>query len=259
MKVGKVFLIGAGPGDPGLLTVKGRKLLAQADVVVYDALVNPEILKASKRGAKKIYAGKRGSPSQAAAGRIDQDQINQLMLRHAKAGKAVARLKGGDPFLFGRGGEEAEFLADHGIAFEVVPGVSSLTAAPAYAGIPVTDRRHNSILTVVTGHSREDTYGGPGLDWKNVSKTGTLVVLMGVEQMKNIVEKLKEGGWPGKTPVACVRWGTWAKQQVVTGALDDIIAKIETAKPAFSSPAVIVVGSVVNLRKKIRWFDRTGP
>ena len=259
MKIGKVHLIGAGPGDPGLLTVKGQKRLASADVVIYDALVNPEILKASKRGARKIYAGKRGPPSQAAARRMDQDQINLLMLRHAEAGKTVARLKGGVPFLSGRGGGEAEFLADHGIPFEVVPGVSSLTAAAAYAGIPVTDRRHNSILTVVTGHSREDTYEGPGLDWKNVPPTGTLVILMGVEKMKNIVEKLTAGGWPEKPPVACVRWGTWPKQQVVTGALDDILAKIKAARPPFSSPAVIVVGSVVNLRRKIRWFDRTAP
>ena len=252
-RTGKVYLIGAGPGDPGLLTVKGKKCLGICEVIIYDALVNPEILTWANPSAVKIYAGKRGVSKNKGRG-LGQDQINRLMTRHAMFGKMVARLKGGDPFLFGRGGEEAEFLSSHSIPFEVVPGVSSLTAVPAYAGIPVTDRRHNSMLTVITGHSRDDTYEGPGIDWGKISPSGTLVIFMGVEQLASIIRKLLREGWPKNLPIACVRWGTMPEQRTVSGTLSNILKKLKFAKPKFSPPAVIVIGSVVNIRKKIGWF-----
>lgn len=186
---------------------------------------------------------------------LTQGKIHQLMKKYAKRGELVARLKGGDPFLFGRGGEEAEYLSEQKVPFEVVPGVSSVTAAPAYAGIPLTDRRFTSMLTVITGHSGENHYHGPKMDWNSLSPRSTLVILMGLKKLQEIIEKLKECGWKSFTPVACIRWGTLSQQQVVTGTLKDIVHKIKKAKPKFSSPVVIVVGEVVRLRKKINWFQ----
>lgn len=252
-KIGKVYLIGAGPGDKGLMTVKGKECLNQCDVVVYDALVNTEILQWVSPRAKKIYAGKRGS-ALGKSHKTDQKKINDLMVQYAQSGKIVARLKGGDPFLFGRGGEEAEVLAKHQIPFEIVPGVSSVTAVPAYAGIPVTDRRYTSMFTVVTGHSAEDFYKGPQVEWNKIAPSGTLVILMGVGQLNWIIRKLKQLKWPTAMPTACIRWGTTQDQRVIEGTIGDIIKKIKSARPVFTPPAVIVVGSVVKMREKIQWF-----
>ena len=248
--IGKVHLVGAGPGDPGLLTLRGRERLETADVVVYDALVGWKVLALARPGAKKINVGKRNSRHT-----LEQEAINALLVRWARKGKSVVRLKGGDPFVFGRGGEEAEFLAENDVPFEIVPGVSSLTAVPAYAGIPVTDRRHNSMLTVVTGHASKNHYGGPSVDWARVSPDGTLVVLMGMAQLKEILAELKRRKWPGSKPIACIRWGTTDRQQVVTGTLDNILRLLRNTRPKFSSPAVIVVGRVVGMADKIAWFN----
>ncbi len=257
-KPGKVYLVGAGPGDPGLLTVKGADRLKSCDLLIYDALISQEVLDLAGPKALKIYVGKaHAGRSVGASGEkraFEQDEINRLMVHYAKEGKTVVRLKGGDPFLFGRGGEEAEFLVDHRVPFEVVPGVSALSSVPAYAGIPVTDRRHNSMLTVVTGHASEDVREGPGVDWKKISPKGTLVIFMGVDRFKTIVQNLLRQGWPGNTPVACIRWGTTPNQKVLIGTLLGIIRKMESARPAFASPAIIVIGSVVDLRKKLDWF-----
>lgn len=244
---GRVYLAGAGPGDPGLITLKCRRVLGLADAVIYDALVNPDILAFVRAGAEKIYAGKKGKKG------MKQEEINRLLQKHAAKGRTVVRLKGGDPFVFGRGGEEAEFLADHKIPFEVVPGVTSVSAVPAYAGIPVTDRRYTSVLTVVTGHSKEDSYAGPGLDWSNISPGGTLVILMGMENLPRIVSELLKNGWRGDTPVAIIRRGTLKDQEVVSGNLSSIIRTLRNRKKPFLSPAVIVAGPVVALRKKIAW------
>lgn len=246
---GKVYLVGAGPGDPGLLTVRGRKVLETAQVVIYDALVNPALLDWTHPDSEKIYAGKRGK-----AARTEQSVINSLLVKHAKKGKVVARLKGGDPFMFGRGSEEAEHLARRKIHFEIVPGVSSVTAVPAYAGIPVTDRRHNSMLTVVTGHLGKDPLHGPGVDWDKISPDGTLVILMGMENFPKIAQTLLRKGWKTAAPVALVQWGTLPNQRILTGTLSNIVGKLKRLNPPFSPPAVIVVGSVVKLREKIDWF-----
>ncbi len=241
---GKVYLVGAGPGDPGLLTVKGRDILSSAQVVIYDALVNPAILKHAKR-AQKLFAGKKGRKS------MTQDAINQLMAHHAQKGKIVVRLKGGDPFVFGRGGEEAEHLSLLGIPFEVVPGVSSVTAVPAYAGIPVTDRRFTSVLTVVTGHSKDDASDqGPSVDWKKIPR-GTLVILMGVENFSTIVKNLLKEGWPPTTPVALIRNGTLSNQETIVGNISTIIPRLKKLKKPFLPPAVIVVGEVVGMRDRL--------
>lgn len=252
MAKGKVFLIGAGPGDPALLTLKARMALESCDVVIYDGLVNREILKFANPKANQIFAGKKEYKKRSQP--LTQNEIHQLLKKYAKRGAIVARLKGGDPFLFGRGGEEAEFLSSHRIPFEVVPGVSSVTAVPAYAGIPVTDRRFTSMFTVITGHSGENHYHGPKVDWRTLSPKATLVVLMGLKNLQEIIYKLKECGWKNSCPIACIRWGTLPQQQVVTGMLKDIVQKIKKAKPKFASPVVIVVGDVVKLRQKISWF-----
>ena len=257
-KKGKVYLVGAGPGDPGLLTVKGKELLKAAEVVIYDALVKPDILKWAKAGNLKIRARERRKfSSLQGRGRREKEQnvINRLMLKYARKGKTVVRLKGGDPFLFGRGGEECEHLVRSGIPFEVVPGVSSVTAVPAYAGIPVTDRRHTSMLTIITGHFGNGSFQGPGVDWKKISPSGTLVILMGMENFNRIARRLKTEGWPGGTPAAIISWGTLPNQRVVMGTLSSMSEKLKRAKPPFTPPAVIVIGNVVRLRRKVDWFN----
>ncbi|MEW6574170.1 MAG: uroporphyrinogen-III C-methyltransferase [Bacillota bacterium] len=247
---GKVYLIGAGPGDPGLITVKGMKCLAAADVVVYDRLVNPRILGYASPDAEVIFAGK--SPERHA---LKQGEINVLLVERARAGKVVARLKGGDPFVFGRGGEEAEALKEAGLGFEVIPGVTSAVAAPAYAGIPVTHRDFTSSVAVVTGNedpSKPDSV----IDWDKLAGCGTLIFLMGMANLPEIATRLKKAGLPGETPVAVIQWGTTAKQRTVTGSLDDI--NQEVAAAGLTNPAVVVVGKVVGLREKLAWFEQ-GP
>lgn len=261
-KAGKVFLIGAGPGDAGLFTLKGKECLSASDVVIYDGLVNRDILGWASPSARKIGVGKSESSIKynrfEAREQFSQGQINSLMLRFARQGKKVARLKGGDPFLFGRGGEEAEFLASHRIPFEVVPGVSSLTAVPAYAGIPITDRRYNSMLTVVTGHSGQNRSLKSAVDWEKVSPDNTLVILMGVGKLHQIVKQLIKEGWRKTVPVACIQWGTIPQQRVIAGTLIDILKKVGQARPKILPPAVLVIGEVVKLRNKIGWFKPQG-
>jgi uroporphyrinogen III methyltransferase/synthase len=241
---GKVYLVGAGPGDPGLLTLKGKRCLEEADVVVYDALANPRLLRHTRSGAELIYAGKRGG-----AHALPQAQIEQLLVEHACAGRMVVRLKGGDPFLFGRGGEEAEALVAAGIPFEVVPGVSAAVAVPAYAGIPLTHRDLTSSVAFITGHE-DPTKDESRLDWAALAKgIGTLVFFMGVSRLPEIVRGLLEHGRPPDTPAALIRWGTRAEQAVVSGRLADLVQKGQGVSP----PALIVVGDVVGLGEKLAW------
>lgn len=245
---GIVYLVGAGPGHPKLITVKGLRCLHRADTVIYDRLVNPRLLREVREGAELIYVGKAaGQPS------VPQEAINALLIEKAREGKMVVRLKGGDPFLFGRGGEEAEALAEAGVPFEIVPGVTSAIAAPAYAGIPVTHRDYTSTFAVVTGHE-DPTKEDSDIDWARISGIGTLVFLMGVGNLPLIVEQLIKHGRSPQTPVALVRWGTEPRQETVLGTLADIVEKVQTAK--LKPPAVIVVGEVASLREKLRWFDR---
>ncbi|MCI0438458.1 MAG: uroporphyrinogen-III C-methyltransferase [Chloroflexi bacterium] len=246
MSKGKVYLVGAGPGDPGLITIKAVRCLESADAVVYDRLVDRRILDHASPSAELIDVGKfRGGGSR-------QSEINALLVELATSGKVVVRLKGGDPFVFGRGGEEAEALAEGGIPFEVVPGVTSAIAAPAYAGIPVTHRGLASSVTFVTGSEAPDKESA--VRWDRLAQQGgTLVILMGWENLAKIVDALVEHGRPPETPVALVRWGTEPVQQTVTGTLRDIAAKAERAK--LSPPVVAIVGEVVRLRERLRWFD----
>jgi uroporphyrin-III C-methyltransferase len=243
--VGKVYLVGAGPGDPGLITVRGLEYLRRADVVVYDRLVGPELLVYAAPDAELIDVGKEADHHP-----IPQAAINVLLLERAQAGKTVVRLKGGDPFVFGRGGEEALALSAAGVPFEIVPGVSSAIAAPAYAGIPVTQRGVAGSVTIVTGH-RCDGVGSAECEWERLAATsGTLVFLMGVGNLPNIVAALLRGGRPAATPVAVVARGTCPGRQTVTGTLADIVACAEAIRP----PALIVVGEVVRLRDSLHWF-----
>ncbi len=246
---GKVYLVGAGPGDPGLLTLRGKECLEQADVVLYDYLANPLLLAQAPDRAERIYVGRRGKGKYP-----EQGAINDLLIERARAGNVVVRLKGGDPFVFGRGGEEAEALALAGIEFEVVPGVTAAVAAPAYAGIPVTHRTVASTLTIVTGH--EDP-GKPStaLDWSRLATDqGTVVFLMGMKNLSTIAATLMAEGRAGSTPVAIIRWGTRVSQQTIVGTLADIADKAAAAQ--MEPPSVIVVGEVVRLRPKLNWFER---
>jgi uroporphyrinogen III methyltransferase / synthase len=243
---GKVYLIGAGPGDPGLLTLKGKRCLEQADVVVYDYLANPRLLRFAKPAAERIYVGK-----QAGKHTLSQGEIGQLLVARAREGKVVARLKGGDPFIFGRGGEEAEELAGAGIPFEVVPGVTAAVAVPAYAGIPLTHRDLTSTVAFVTGHE-DPTKDDTSIAWEKLATgIGTLVFFMGVGQLAEIAGKLLAHGRSPETPAAVIRWGTRAEQEVVTATLATLAVRCQGMKP----PALIVVGEVVALRDKLRWFE----
>jgi uroporphyrinogen III methyltransferase/synthase len=244
MTCGKVYLVGAGPGDPGLLTVRGLQLLRSAQVIVYDQLVNPALLDESAPPAIKIFVGKR-------AGRhcIAQEEINSVLISYARAGRNVVRLKGGDPFVFGRGGEEAEALSEAAIPFEIVPGVSSAIAVPAYAGIPLTHRKFASSFAVVTGH--EARKPNSSVDWaKLATAVDTLVILMGLSNLPIIVEKLIAHGRSLHTPVAVIHSGTTSDQGNVVGTLADIVEKSVLVEP----PALIVVGDVVSLSDKLQWF-----
>jgi len=246
---GTVYLVGAGPGDVGLLTVRGAELLSRADVVVYDALVNADLLRLAPGGAEVIYGGKRSKDHA-----IPQNELNQLLVAKAKEGKTVVRLKGGDPYVFGRGGEEAEELAAAGVPFEVVPGISSIVAAPNYAGIPITHRDHCSSFTVITGHE-DPTKEASHLDWNQIARSpGTKVVLMGVERIGQIAESLVTHGMAASTPVAMIRWGTTGRQETIEGTLATIAG--EVAEKKFTAPAVTIIGDVVKLRPKLNWFER---
>ena len=246
---GKVFLVGAGPGDPGLITVKGLRCLQQADVVVYDRLMDPALLQAASPDAELVFVGKeRGRQA------LTQDEINDLLVEKAGRGKSVVRLKGGDPFVFGRGGEEAQVLARKSVQFEVVPGITSAIAAAAYAGIPVTQRRVATCFTVVSG-SEDPTKPESSIPWDVLARTGgTLVVLMGWAALQSILETLQREGMAADTPVALVQWGTWKKQQTVDGVLSDVVPKAKEA--GLTPPVVAIIGPVAALRKEIRWFDR---
>ena len=246
-KTGTVYLVGAGPGDPGLLTIKARDLIASCDVIVYDYLVNPDILSFARADVERIYAGKVGGGTQ-----TPQDQINLDLIRHALRGKRVVRLKGGDPFLFGRGGEEAEALATAGIPFEIVPGISSALAVPAYAGIPVTHRDYSSSVTILTGARAND---GAFKRTLSSSTADTLVILMGVKHLREIARDLVAAGRSPETPAAVIRWGSYEGQQTVCGTLDTIAGAAEQAE--MRAPAVIVIGEVVKLRERLQWFEST--
>ncbi len=245
---GRVYLVGAGPGDPGLITVRGLQCLREAQVVLYDRLVDQRLLSEASPEAEMIDVGKaRGFHREPQAG------INQLMVEKATEGKTVVRLKGGDPFIFGRGGEEAEALAKAGVPFEIVPGVTSAIAAPAYAGIPLTHRRVSSSVTIVSG-SEDPTKGESSVDWKRLAESnGTLVVLMGWETLPGIVETLMEHGMEPSTLAALVQWGTEPHQKTVAGCLEDIVEKGRKAE--LSPPVVAVFGEVVRLRETIGWFE----
>lgn len=248
MKNGIVYLIGAGPGDPGLITVRGKECIALADVVIYDYLANGELLKFAKPDAELIYAGKIGGAHNHA-----QSQINDLLVSRATGGKTVARLKGGDPFVFGRGGEECEALVAAGISFEVVPGVTAGIGAAAYAGIPLTHRQITTSVAFVTGHEHPDKEV-TAIDWEKLSLgSGTVVFYMGVKNLAQITANLLANGRSPDTPVALIRWGTRAEQEVMTGTLADIAEKVR--KSGFKAPAITIVGEVVNLRQRLRWFD----
>ena len=246
---GIVYLVGAGPGDVGLLTLRGAELLGRAEVVVYDALINQDLLRLAPKSAEIIYAGKRAKDHA-----LPQDELNDLLIAKARAGKTVVRLKGGDPYVFGRGGEEAGQLAAAKIAFEVVPGISSTVAAPNYAGIPITHREHCSSYTVITGHE-DPTKGEINIDWAQIAKIpGTKVVLMGVSRIGEIATQLIKHGMDAATPVAMVRWGTTGRQQSIEGTLATIANVVEKSK--FSAPAVTVIGEVVKLRKHLNWYEK---
>jgi uroporphyrinogen III methyltransferase/synthase len=245
---GIVYLVGAGPGDVGLLTLRGAELLRRAEIVIYDALVNTELLRLAPVGAELIFGGKHAKNHT-----LTQDQINALLVAKSREGKCVIRLKGGDPTIFGRAGEEAESLAAAGIAFEIVPGVSSFVAAPTYAGIPVTHREHSSKLSIITGHE-DPTKPEATIDWAQVAKEpGTKVVMMGTARMGQIAELLIAGGMKPETPVAMIRWGTTGKQQAIAGTLKTI--GDVAAKTNLQPPTVAVIGDVVKLRAKLNWFE----
>lgn len=244
----KVYLVGAGPGDPRLITLKGLECIRKADVIIYDYLISSKLLEEAPKEVEKIYVGKKEGKHT-----LEQEQINRLLVEKASEKKVVVRLKGGDPFLFGRGSEEALYLKERGIPFEVVPGVTSAIAAPAYAGIPVTHRGLASAVAFITGHE-DPTKGESDVDWSKIS-TGvrTLVFLMGMKNLSQIVEKLTTSGRPEETPIALIRWGTWPNQQTLVGTLGDIVGKV--AEHRFSPPAIIVVGDVVKLREDLNWFE----
>lgn len=247
---GRVYLIGAGPGDPKLLTIKAAEAIGASDVLVYDHLVNPEVLAHSRRDAELIYAGKRGGePS------VSQAQINGLLIERALEGQVVGRLKGGDPFVFARGGEEAEALAEAGVEWEVIPGVSSGIAAAAYAGIPLTHRGYSSSVMFITGHRAADSRSG--VDWPLAARAGTLVIFMCAETISSIARELVSAGRARSTPIAIVRWGTYEHQEVYSGTLKDLIEAAEIGGFKIEAPALAIVGEVAALGTKLNWFGRS--
>ncbi len=249
-KPGKVYLVGAGPGDPGLITVRGRELLGRAEVLVYDHLASKKLLKHVPATAELIYAGKKGNVHHA----FSQDEINLMLVKHAKDGRLVVRLKGGDPFIFGRGGEEIQELVAAGVAFEVVPGVTSASAAATYAGIPITHRDFTSSVAFITGHE-DPTRKDSRIAWDKISTgIGTLVFYMGIKNLPSIAENLIRHGRAPETPVAVIRWASTPEQRSVVGTLATIVERVKEAK--ITPPALVVVGEVVSLRDTINWFEK---
>jgi uroporphyrinogen III methyltransferase / synthase len=250
---GRVFLVGAGPGAPDLITVRGAAVMRTADVIVYDALVNPELLRLAPAGAERIFAGKKGGGERSA----EQSEINRTLIEHAHAGRRVVRLKGGDPFIFGRGGEEAEALAAAGIAFEVVPGVTSATAAPAFAGIPLTHRDRGSFVAFITGHQDSAKEPQAAIPWDELARAaegrGTLVILMATARMRENLARLAAGGLAGETPAAAIQAGSTAAQKTVVATLATLAD--EAAQAGLKAPAVIVVGECAALGGELRWFE----
>lgn len=240
---GKVYLAGAGPGDPELLTLKARRVLSLADAILYDNLANPAILRWARPDAERVYVGKKRSDHT-----FTQDEIVQMLVDRARQGLTVVRLKGGDPFIFGRGGEEVEGLVDAGIPFEVVPGVTSPLGIAAYTGVPLTHRDHTSIVTFITGHEIE------AIDWSRTALTGTVVVFMGLQHLADIAQKMIAAGRSPDTPAMAVRWGTRPEQTVVAGTLATLAAK--TSEAHLQPPVSVVIGEVVVLRDKLSWFDK---
>lgn len=246
---GIVYLVGAGPGDPKLLTLRAQECLERADVIFYDALVNPAVLRLANPNAEHIYVGKRSGDHT-----LPQEEMNTLLIAAAKEGKTVVRLKGGDPFVFGRGGEEAEALVAAGIPFEVVPGITSAIAAPAYAGIPLTHREWASSVAFVTGHE-DPTKSESSVHWKALATSvDTLVILMGMNRLGTWVAELLAGGRPKTTPVAVIQWGTLPRQRTLLATLENVVEEVE--KNGIGSPAVVVVGDVVHVHERLRWFDK---
>ena len=248
-KEGKVYLVGAGPGDIGLITVKGLNCIRESDVVVYDNLANERFLKEMKKGAKKIYVGKKiGNHI------LSQEEINKLLVENAKKGKIITRLKGGDPFIFGRGGEEALYLRKNGIQFEVISGVTSAISAPTYAGIPITHRGLSSSIAIVTGHE-DPKKEFSQVKWDKIASCfDTLIILMGMKNISFITEILMKNGLSPEKETAVIQWGSTPSQKTVTGKLKDISAIAE--KSGLDSPSVIVIGDVVSLRDELKWFEK---
>ena len=248
MSKGMVYLVGAGPGDPGLITVRGVECLQKADVIVYDYLANEQLLNHAPAEAERIYAGKIGGRHNQ-----EQDEINQLLVKKSTEGKRIVRLKGGDPFVFGRGGEECEALLEAGVPFQVVPGVTAAVGAAAYAGIPLTHRDVTASVAFVTGHEGKDK-DESSVDWENLSLgKGTVVFYMGITTLRRNMLRMIENSRNPQTPVALVRWATTSRQQVLTGTIADIADKAEAT--GFKPPAITIVGEVVGLRNRLRWFD----
>jgi uroporphyrin-III C-methyltransferase len=249
MKTGTVYLVGAGPGDPELLTLKAARLIGEADAIVYDHLVAPAIVERAAKGAELIYAGKeRGDHT------LPQEELNLLLVKLAKAGKRVLRLKGGDPYIFGRGGEEVETLFAHGVPFEVVPGVTAAAGVASYAGIPLTHRDYSQACVFVTGNLKD---GSMNLDWPGLARRRqTVVIYMGLHGLPTLCDKLIEHGLPRDWPAAIVQQGTQPSQRTVTGTLESLPRLAEAAK--LHAPTLIIVGEVVKLREKLAWFEKVG-
>ncbi len=247
-KKGKVYIVGAGPGDPGLITVKGVRCIQEAEVIIFDHLVSEDLLRYAKADVCLLYAGKQGGDHT-----LSQEEINERLVAEASQGRVVTRLKGGDPFIFGRGGEEALVLAAAGIPFEIVPGVTSAIAVPAYAGISLTQRGYTSTLAFVTGHE-DPTKEQSDIDWHSLAGIGTLVFLMGVKNLPQITESLIANGKSAETPAALIRWGTTPEQKTLTGKLGDIARKAEETR--FSPPSILVIGEVVGIREQLNWFEQ---
>jgi len=244
--MGKVYLTGAGPGDIELLTIKAHRVITEADVIIYDRLANPEILDMAKNGCEFVYVGKEDGRHT-----LPQDEINEVIYQNALKHENVVRLKGGDPFVFGRGGEEGAYLHERDISFEIIPGITSAVSVPAYAGIPVTHRGVAVSFRVVTGHESPNKKESQ-IPWENFKTDDTIVFLMGLHNLKKISTKLQEVGKPKDYPCAVISRGTTKEQSVVVGTLDDIVQKAE----GVPTPALIIVGHVVELRKQLQWFER---
>ena len=248
-KNGKVFICGAGPGDPKLITLKAMETLNNCDVVLYDRLVCKEIIDQIPDTVEKVYVGRSIGDAT-----THQDATNNLMVEQAREGKIVLRLKGGDPFIFGRGGEEAEYLFEHNVEFEIIPGITSAVGSAAYAGIPLTHRHFASSIAIVTGHEDPEK-NEPVVKWDKLAETvDTIVILMGIEKLESISHNLIKAGLCKKTEIAVIENGTTAKQRAIKGTLSDIIERVKRAK--IKPPAIIIIGKVVSLQEKLRWFDR---